>query len=283
MEKLRIILSDIKIQHTIFALPFAIMSAFLAAEGLPDFQSLFWIIVAMVGARSSAMAFNRIVDEKYDKANIRTQNRALPLGKILIWQYWVFVIISSLIFVIASSMLNQLALMLSPLALATVFFYSFTKRFTFFSHFFLGIALSIAPVGAWVAIREEISFASLVLGAAVVFWLIGFDIIYSCQDVEIDKKTGLHSIPVKLGLRKALRLAAISHVIMITLLLVLLFLPLLGIFYLIGVLVVALLLAYEHSLVKWDDLSKVNIAFFNVNAWIGSALMVIVALDCVWL
>ncbi len=283
MEKLRAILADIKIQHTIFALPFAVMSAFLAAEGMPEARALLWIVVAMVGARSAAMAFNRIVDAKYDKANPRTQNRALPAGKVLVWQYWVFLVGASIVFIIASGMLNQLALMLSPVALAIIFFYSFTKRFTSLSHLFLGIALSIAPVGAWVAIREEISFASLVLGAAVVFWLIGFDIIYSCQDVEIDQNSGLHSIPSKIGVRNALRLAAISHAIMIVFLLGLLFLPLLGTFYLIGVLTVAALLVYEHSLVKWNDLSKVNVAFFNVNGWIGAALMATVVVDCVWL
>ncbi len=283
MEKLKFILSDIKIQHTIFALPFAVMSAFLAAEGVPSIRSLFWIVIAMVGARSSAMAFNRIIDAKYDKTNPRTQNRALPAGKVVSSQYWVFLVVASIIFIIASGMLNQLALMLSPLALAIAFFYSVTKRFTSFSHFFLGMALSVAPVGAWVAIREEISFASLVLGTAVVFWLIGFDIIYSCQDVEIDQNSGLHSIPVKLGVKNALRLAAFSHAIMIVILLGLSYLPLLGTLYIAGVLVVTGLLVYEHSLVKWDDLSKVNIAFFNVNGLIGAALMVTVAVDCVWL
>jgi 4-hydroxybenzoate polyprenyltransferase len=283
LEKLKFILSDIKIQHTIFALPFAVMSAFLAAEGVPSIRSLFWIVIAMVGARSSAMAFNRIIDAKYDKTNPRTQNRALPAGKVVSSQYWVFLVVASIIFIIASGMLNQLALMLSPLALAIAFFYSVTKRFTSFSHFFLGMALSVAPVGAWVAIREEISFASLVLGTAVVFWLIGFDIIYSCQDVEIDQNSGLHSIPVKLGVKNALRLAAFSHAIMIVILLGLSYLPLLGTLYIAGVLVVTGLLVYEHSLVKWDDLSKVNIAFFNVNGLIGAALMVTVAVDCVWL
>jgi 4-hydroxybenzoate polyprenyltransferase len=283
LEKLRVILSDIKIQHTIFALPFAVMSAFLAAEGIPDIRSLFWIFVAMVSARSAAMAFNRIVDAKFDKANPRTQDRALPSGKALPGQYWIFLVLSAIIFIIASGMLNQLALMLSPAALAIVFFYSFTKRFTSLSHFFLGIALSVAPVGAWVAIKEEISFASLVLGAAVVFWLIGFDIIYSCQDVEVDQSSGLHSIPAKFGVRNALRLAAISHAIMIIFLLGLLFLPLLGTLYLVGVIAVAGLLVYEHSLVKWNDLSKVNVAFFNVNGWIGAALMATVVVDCVWL
>jgi len=282
-EKLKLILADIKIQHTVFALPFAVMSAFLAAEGMPETRSLFWIVIAMVGARSAAMAFNRIVDAKYDKANPRTENRALPSGKAVSSQYWVFLIVASIIFIIASGMLNQLALMLSPVALAIVFFYSLTKRFTSLSHFFLGIALSVAPVGAWVAIREEISFASLVLGAAVVFWLIGFDIIYSCQDIEVDRNAGLHSIPAKFGTRNALRLAAISHAIMILFLLGLLFLPLLGTLYLVGVLLVAALLVYEHSLVKWNDLSKVNIAFFNINGWVGAALMAAVVVDCVWL
>jgi len=281
--KIKVIFNDIKIQHTIFAMPFAVISAFIAAEGIPDRLSLFWIVIAMVGARSAAMAFNRIVDAKYDEANPRTNNRALPSGKVFPSQYWCFLTISSIIFIIASSMLNQLALKLSPIALAIVFFYSFTKRFTYLSHFFLGISLSIAPIGSWVAIREEISFVSLVLGAAVVFWLIGFDIIYSCQDVEVDQSSGLYSIPAKFGIRNALRLAAVAHAIMIIFLLGLLIIPILGGTYLAGVLLVAALLIYEHSLIKWNDLKNINIAFFNVNGWIGFALMITVVVDCVWL
>jgi 4-hydroxybenzoate polyprenyltransferase len=282
-KKLGIIFSDIKIQHTIFALPFAVMSAFLAAEGFPEAEKLLWIFVAMVTARSAAMAFNRIVDARFDAKNPRTEGRALPSGKIGTGSYVAFLIVSSVIFIFSAAMLNPLALYLSPVALAIVFFYSLTKRFTAYSHFWLGLAISVAPVGAWVAIREEISLLSLILGAAVVFWLVGFDIIYACLDVEPDKKNKLNSIPQKFGVEKALSFAKAAHTVMILLLLALPFVtPLLGPLYLAAVTLVAGLLWYEHSLVSGQDLSKVNVAFFNVNGWISLSLMVLVIVDCVW-
>ena len=281
--KLAIIFSDIKIQHTVFALPFAVMSAFLAAGGMPEIEKLLWIIVCMLGARSAAMAFNRIVDARFDKENPRTQDRALPSGKINAGNYAVFLIASSALFVFAAWMLNSLAFYLSPVALAIVFFYSLTKRFTAFSHFWLGLAISIAPVGAWVAIREEISFTSLLLGAAVICWLIGFDILYACLDIEADRANRLHSIPERFGIETALKMAFASHAVMVVFLLVLLEpTVLLGWVYLAGVALVAGLLAYEHSLIKKDDLSKVNMAFFNVNGIISIGLMAFVIVDCVW-
>ena len=281
--KLAIIFSDIKIQHTVFALPFAVMSAFLAAEGFPETEKLVWIIVCMVGARSAAMAFNRIVDARFDKENPRTQDRALPSGKINAGNYAVFLIASSALFVFAAWMLNSLAFYLSPVALAIVFFYSLTKRFTAFSHFWLGLAISIAPGGAWVAIREEISFTSLLLGAAVICWLIGFDILYACLDIEADRANRLHSIPERFGIETALKMAFASHAVMVVFLLVLLEpTVLLGWVYLAGVVLVAGLLVYEHSLIKKDDLSKVNMAFFNVNGIISIGLMIFVIVDCVW-
>ena len=281
--KLAIIFSDIKIQHTVFALPFAVMSAFLSAGGLPETEKLLWIIICMVGARSAAMAFNRIVDARFDKENPRTQDRALPSGKINVGNYAVFLIASSALFVFAAWMLNSLAFYLSPVALAIVFFYSLTKRFTAFSHFWLGLAISIAPVGAWGAIREEISFTSLLLGAAVIFWLIGFDILYACMDIEADRANRLHSIPERFGVETALKMAFASHAVMVVFLLVLLEpTVLLGWVYLTGVALVAGLLVYEHSLIKKDDLSKVNMAFFNVNGIISIGLMAFVIVDCVW-
>ena len=281
--KLAIIFSDIKIQHTVFALPFAVMSAFLAAGGMPEIEKLLWIIVCMLGARSAAMAFNRIVDARFDKENPRTRDRALPSGKINVGNYAVFLVASSALFIFSAWMLNSLAFYLSPVALAIVFFYSLTKRFTAFSHFWLGLAISIAPVGAWVAIREEISFTSLLLGAAVVFWLIGFDILYSCMDIEADRINRLHSIPQRFGIETALKMALASHAVMVVFLLVLLEpTVLLGWVYLAGVALVAGLLAYEHSLIKKDDLSKVNMAFFNVNGIISIGLMAFVIVDCVW-
>ncbi|CCQ91179.1 4-hydroxybenzoate polyprenyltransferase and related prenyltransferases [Nitrospina gracilis 3/211] len=282
-EQLKIIFADIKIQHTVFALPFAVMSAFLAAEGLPTWEQLLWILLCMFGARNAAMAFNRIVDARLDSKNPRTENRALPAGKVGMGQYWAFLIVSSAVFIFAAGMLNRLALWLSPVALAIVFFYSITKRFTPYSHVFLGFALSVAPVGAWVAIREEISFTSLVLGAAVVFWLTGFDIIYACMDVEADKKNRLHSIPEHFGVGRGLLFARAAHAMMVLFLLgVMALSPLLGVTYLVGVLAVAGLLIYEHSLVREDDLTRVNIAFFNVNGLISLTLMTLVIIDCMW-
>jgi 4-hydroxybenzoate polyprenyltransferase len=280
---LAIIFSDIKIQHTVFALPFAVISAFLAAGGMPGVEQLIWIVVCMVGARSAAMAFNRIVDARFDAKNPRTRERALPSGQVSIRSYWAFLIASSILFVFSTWMLNPLAFYLSSVALVIVFFYSLTKRFTAFSHFWLGLAISIAPVGAWVAIREEISFVSLLLGAAVVFWLIGFDILYSCMDVDADRVNRLHSIPQRFGVEMALKVAWVSHAVMVLFLLILLeSMVLLGPVYLAGVVMVAGLLIYEHSLVKKDDLSNVNMAFFNVNGIISIGLMVVVIVDCVW-
>ena len=281
--KLAIIFSDIKIQHTVFALPFAVMSAFLAAGGMPEIEKLLWIIVCMLGARSAAMAFNRIVDARFDKENPRTRDRALPSGKINVGNYAVFLVASSALFIFSAWMLNSLAFYLSPVALVIVFFYSLTKRFTAFSHFWLGLAISIAPVGAWVAIREEISFTSLLLGAVVVLWLIGFDILYSCMDIEADRINRLHSIPQRFGIETALKMALASHAVMVVFLLALLEpTVLLGWVYLAGVVLVAGLLVYEHSLIKKDDLSKVNMAFFNVNGIISIGLMIFVIVDCVW-
>ena len=281
--KLAIIFSDIKIQHTVFALPFAVMSAFLAAGGMPEIEKLLWIIVCMLGARSAAMAFNRIVDARFDKENPRTRDRALPSGKINVGNYAVFLVASSALFIFSAWMLNSLAFYLSPVALVIVFFYSLTKRFTAFSHFWLGLAISIAPVGAWVAIREEISFTSLLLGAAVICWLIGFDILYACLDIEADRANRLHSIPERFGIETALKMAFASHAVMVVFLLVLLEpTVLLGWVYLAGVVLVAGLLVYEHSLIKKDDLSKVNMAFFNVNGIISVGLMIFVIVDCVW-
>lgn len=281
-QKLKIIFTDIKIQHTVFALPFAVMSAFLAAGGLPEWEKLFWIVVAMFGARNSAMAFNRIVDARWDELNPRTRDRALPSGRIETSSFVVFLVASASLLVLASYMLNPLAFMLSPLALLIVFFYSYTKRFTAYSHLFLGFALSVAPVGAWVAVREEISLVPLALGAAVVFWLAGFDIIYACQDVESDRKNNLYSVPQKFGIQTALKFAGTSHILMIVFLLALLMTPILGTLYFAGVVLVAGLLGYEHSLITSDDLSMVNFAFFNVNGMISILLMSVVIVDCIW-
>ena len=281
-KNIKIIFTDIKIAHTVFALPFAVMSTFLAAEGMPSLGKLIWILIAMFGARNGAMAFNRIVDSKLDRLNPRTKDRALPARKSTAKQYWVFLILSSFVFLFSAYMLNSLAFALSPVALGIIFGYSFAKRFTSLSHLWLGVAISIAPVGAWVAVREEISIESLVLGTAVVFWLVGFDIIYSCMDVDSDRSNNLHSIPQKFGVRTALRLAFSSHCMMILFLILLLFIPALGWVYFFGVILTAGLLFYEHSLVREDDLLLVNVAFFNINGIISVLLMFFVIVDCTW-
>lgn len=277
------ILDDIKIQHTVFAMPFAVMSAFIAASGMPPLGVLALIIVAMVFARSAAMAFNRLVDASFDEKNPRTKKRAIPAGMASRGHYIFFIIASSAAFILVCSQINRLSLILSPVALLIVFFYSYTKRFTAYSHFFLGLALSLAPLGAWIAVKEEVSAASLVLGGAVVFWLAGLDAIYSLQDVEFDKAHGLNSIPQKFGVRRALILSAVFHSAMVALLFTLLFISSLSWIYGVGVFLTADLLLYEHSLVQPDDLSKVNVAFFNVNGIISVGLMAFTIADIlVW-
>jgi len=273
------ILDDIKLQHTLFALPFALMSAFIAAGGWPGWRLFGLILAAMVCARSAAMAFNRLADQAYDAKNPRTQGRALPAGRASRAQYVIFVAVCSAGFVAVCAMINRLALWLSVPALAIVFFYSFTKRFTSWSHFFLGVGLALAPVGAWVAVREEISPAALAIGAAVIFWLAGLDVIYSCQDYAFDLSAPLHSIPKRFGVGPALRLAALFHGVMVVFLLLAGFAAGMSWLFWLGVATTAALLAYEHSLVRPDDLSRVNVAFFNVNGVISVALMAFAIAD----
>lgn len=267
------ILGDIKVQHTIFALPFALMSAFIAADGAPGWRLVALIVVAMVFVRSAAMAFNRLADAKFDRDNPRTAGRALPLGKATRFHYALFVIASSAAFIAVCAYINPLALKLAPFALGVVFFYSLTKRFTAYSHIFLGVALALAPIGAWVAVKEEFAAQPILLGLAVVFWLSGLDTIYSCQDAEFDKRRGLNSIPQKFGVPGALRMSAMFHMVMISFLLALAAVSSLHWLYIIGVALTAALLWYEHSLVRPDDLSRVNVAFFNVNGIISVGLM----------
>ncbi len=278
-EKMRVVLEMIKIEHTLFALPFALMGALLAARGLPSGHQLFWILVAMVGARSSAMAFNRLVDRGFDAANPRTQNRAIPAGLVSVPFVWGFTVVASGLLVLAAYNLNPLAFALSPIALAVVFFYSLTKRFTAWSHAFLGLALSIAPIGAWVAVAGSLSATPLLLGASVVCWLIGFDVIYALQDVEFDKGAGLHSLPVRYGPQTALRIARAFHVLMVGFLLATGASAHLHAYYFAGVALAACCIALEHALIRPDDLRRLNIAFFNLNVGVGVGLLVATALD----
>jgi len=279
LSKFKIILEMIKFEHTIFALPFAFTGALLALGRLPSLRQSIWIAVAMVGARSAAMGFNRWADRDIDARNPRTKTRALPLGLVTQAQVLAFIVVSSALLVLAAYMLNPLSFTLSPVALAIVFFYSYTKRFTFLSHAFLGLAIAGAPMGAWIAVTGRFEFPALVLGLAVLFWLVGFDILYALQDLDYDRKAGLHSIPQRFGVRTSLLISRVAHLVtMLCLYWIYNLLPV-GMVYLLGVLVAMGLMIYEHSLVKENDLSKLNMAFFNMNGWISVTIFVFTLLD----
>jgi 4-hydroxybenzoate polyprenyltransferase len=279
---LRITLEMIKWEHSIFALPFALCGAMLAANGLPGEQQLLWIVVAMVSARSAAMAFNRLADASIDAANPRTRTRALPSGTLTPTFVTWFVIVSSAVFVVAASRLNRLALALSPVALAVLLLYSYSKRFTSWSHLFLGFALGMAPAAAWIAVRGSFDPRILLLTAAVTFWVAGFDVLYACQDCAFDTRAGLHSVPRYFGVSRALWIARIFHVLMLILLMGLVVVFGLGKLAVAGVIVVMLLLAYEHSLVSANNLSRLNAAFFTMNGVISVVFFLFVAGD-LWL
>jgi 4-hydroxybenzoate polyprenyltransferase len=282
IRSLRVTLEMIKWEHSIFALPFALCGAMLAAGGLPSVRQLIWIVVAMVSARSAAMAFNRLADATIDAANPRTATRALPAGVLTPSFVTTFVVVSCGIFALAASQLNRTALYLSPLALAVLLLYSYTKRFTRWSHLVLGFALGMAPAAAWIAIRGALDLRILLLTAAVTFWVAGFDVLYACQDYEFDRHSGLHSIPRYCGIGWALWIARAFHLIMLALLVALLLAFGLGAVAAIGVVLVALLLAYEHSLVSSTNLTKLNAAFFTMNGVISVVFFAFVAAD-LWL
>jgi 4-hydroxybenzoate polyprenyltransferase len=278
-RNLGVTLEMIKWEHSIFALPFALAGAMLAAGGLPSTRQLAWILVAMVAARSAAMAFNRLVDFHLDAANPRTRGRALPAG--LLSRQFVagFVVISCAVFVVAAVQLNRLALMLSPVALAIVLLYSYTKRFTRWSHLVLGFADGISAPAAWIAVRGSLDWRIVILAIAVTFWVGGFDVLYACQDYDFDREIGLHSIPRFVGIRRALWVARGFHLLMVGLLLWLVFALNLGVVAIVGVLVAAALLAYEHTLVNHRDLSRLNAAFFTMNGVISVVYFLFIAAD----
>ena len=278
-KNLKLTLEMIKWEHSVFALPFALCGAMLAAGGVPAWRQLAWIIVAMVSARSAAMAFNRLADATIDAANPRTSIRALPAGLLSHGFVSTFVLVSCGIFVLAASQLNRLTLILSPVALAVVLLYSYSKRFTRWSHLFLGFALGIAPAAAWIAVRGSLDPRILLLTAAVTFWVGGFDVIYACQDFDFDRNYGLHSVPRHMGIGTALWIARVFHLIMLGLLITLVIAFGLGKLAAAGVLAVAALLAYEHSLVRHNDLSKLNAAFFTMNGVISVVFFGFVAGD----
>lgn len=265
----------IKIEHTLFALPFAFLGAVLAANGLPSLRQLIWITAAMVGARSTAMAFNRLADRQIDARNPRTSNRALPAGLLSVGFAWAFTAVSATLFFVAAAMLNRLTLLLAPVALISVLLYSLTKRWTLLSHLVLGWCLSIAPTGAWIAVRGSLdSPVPLVLSLVVMFWTAGFDVLYACQDYDFDTRMGLHSIPKRFGIERALLIARLLHVAAFAAVVGLYWLTQLGLVAMAGVVLTAILLVYQHRLVKADDLSRLNAAFFTTNAFVSVILFV---------
>jgi 4-hydroxybenzoate polyprenyltransferase len=275
VRNMQLTLEMIKIEHTLFALPFAFLGAVLAANGIPSLGQLFWIIVSMVGARSAAMAFNRLADRSYDARNPRTSTRALPAGLLSVGFVWAFTIVSAGVFFVAAAMLNRLTLILAPIALASVLLYSFTKRWTLLSHVVLGWCLSIAPTGAWIAVRGEIgSPIPLLLSLVVLLWTAGFDVLYACQDYEFDTREGLRSIPARVGISRALWIARFLHAGAFLALVWLYLVTKLGPIALLGVVATAGLLLYQHRLVRANDLSRLNAAFFTTNAFVSIILLV---------
>lgn len=278
-KRLAITLEMIKFEHTLFALPFSLLSLLLASAGRWEWQKLLWILLAMVGARSAAMTFNRIADLEIDARNPRTLGRALPAGHLSLSYAAGFTVVSSLLFVFSAWQLNRLCFWLSFPVLGILFAYSYAKRCTRYSHFLLGLCLGLAPIGAWIAVRGSIAWTPLLLCLIVLLWTAGFDIIYACQDIEFDRQSRLYSIPERFGVASALRISSLLHLVMGALLFLLYFHESLGWISLSGILAVALLLCYEHSLVRPNDLSRVNAAFFTVNGFISLLLLITIGLD----
>lgn len=280
--KMKTLLEMIKFSHTIFAFPFALMGVVLAslASGRPPgFWQIFWICIAMVGARSAAMGLNRLIDARIDADNPRTAERHIPSGQVSLVEASLFILVSTAIFLFAAWMLNPLCLKLAPVALALFVLYAYCKRFTHYAHVVLGLCLAAAPIGAWIALRGDIGWPVISLGLAVLFWVAGFDIFYALQDYDYDVEAGLHSVPSRLGIAKSFTLVRIFHGLMLLFLLLVMPGSGLGWIYFAGVVVVAALLLYEHSLVKPNDLSRLDAAFFNMNGYISVTIFVFTLID----
>jgi 4-hydroxybenzoate polyprenyltransferase len=274
LRKISILLEMIKFKLTIFAMPFAFTGAFLAARGVPSLRVIGWVVAAMVGARTCAMGFNRIVDFKYDGANPRTADRAIPQGQVKMIEAWAMVILAGLVFFFACYHLNRLTMLLAPFALSLTLLYSLTKRFTSFCHLILGVALSLSPLGGWVAVTGYLTGYPFVLSAGVLFWVAGFDTIYACLDADFDRRVGLHSLPARLGRENAFKLAVFFHV------LAFIFFTLTGVqaslnyIYYVGIVLTAAALFYQHVLVNPKDLSRIHAAFFSMNGFISLTLFI---------
>lgn len=279
VRQTRIMLEMIKFQHTVFALPFAFTGMLMAAGGFPSWYQVTWILLACVFARTAAMSFNRWADREIDKRNPRTETRAIPAGQLRSGTVFAVAIVCAIGFIGCAAMLNPLALALSPMALVVLFGYSYAKRFTSMAHFILGLALALAPVGAWVAVRQEIGLPALWLAAGVMLWTAGFDLIYACQDTEIDRKEGLFSVPARYGPRAALSISKGLHALAVGSFVMAGLSARLGAFYYTGVAIAAVLLLAEHLIVNPHDVRRINLAFFTVNSWVGMAIFAGTAID----
>jgi len=278
-----LLLKTVRFEHTAFALPFALASAFVASNGWPRGWVLLWILVAMVGARTTAMAFNRIADLHYDRANPRTADRALVTGALRARQLWVALLCSSAAYFLAAGMLNRLTLALSPFALAALLGYSYTKRFTVWTHWILGLCLGLAPVGTWIAVRGRLDLPPIILGLAVTVWTAGFDIIYACQDVEFDRAHKLFSIPARWGVRRALVISTANHFATFWLLALFGQVAQLGWLYFAGVVLLIPVIWWEHHVVRPTDLSRAEIASFLANGIFSIVLFLFAAADVVYI
>ena len=274
-------LKMIKLEHSLFALPFAFVGMFLAANGMPSWNVILWVVVAMVGARSAAMGLNRYADAEIDARNPRTASREIPAGNISKKSTIFYIILSLAVYFLAALMLNRLTAILSPIPILIFILYAYAKRFTNFCHIILGIALGLAPVCAWIAVTGTVNLPPFILGGAIILWVAGFDILYAIQDIEYDRKEGLHSIPAVFGVSGSLIIARLLHFAAFFLFILLMAFTNLGYIYLAGVLISGALMAYEHSLVSKDDLSKLNMAFFNMNAYISITIMIFSIID-IW-
>lgn len=278
-NKTKIFMEMIRFEHTIFALPFAYIGALLVEKQIPAGSDLFWITLAMIGARTAAMSLNRIIDRHIDARNPRTANRALPKGLLSTKEVWIYTILSFALLLVSAYQLSPLAFKLFPIAVAALSFYSYTKRFTWSCHLWLGLTLGLAPLGAWIAITNSFHIAPVLLGAGVLFWVAGFDIIYACDDFTFDKEYGIYSIPARFGIANSLRISAFFHMLAPLFFLAVGMVMQLGLFYLIGLLIAVSLLFYQHRLVSPDDLSRAGVAFFNLNGLLSIIMFCFTMLD----
>lgn len=281
MHKLKVFFEMIKFEHTIFALPFAYLGAFLAAGGVPSAMKLLWITLAMVGARTAAMSLNRLIDRHIDARNPRTAQRALPAGQLKVNEVYLYTVLSFLLLGISAYKLNLLALLLMPIAVFFLVLYSYTKRFTWACHLVLGISLGLAPAGAWIGITGHWALAPVLLGLGVMTWVAGFDVVYACQDVEFDRKEGLNSIPAIFGVQRGLEISAFLHIIAPLLFIAVGVVMSMSWLYYVGVAIAIILLFRQHRLVSADDLSKIGVAFFDLNGYLSILLFIFSVLDLI--